>query len=164
VGRNAQRQPGQFKPHIIIFAGQNIENGGTYNQDQNYIWLADTSQNPVNPVPLETGAPHSGNFELQWQGRAPWWSPDEQWVAYRASPPSPEHKNGLYAIFVYQYGGSALAVQLTDPEGNMNHAKWYPNGFPGGPSGNQNRCILPARSIGKANLALRNLDVSPIVG
>jgi hypothetical protein len=158
-------------PNLIVFAGQNVQNSGSYKQDQNYIWLVDMSQNPINPVPLEPGAPSSGNFEAQWQGRAPWWSPDGNWVAfesYRACPPSPEHKKGLYAIFVYRYQGGSPAAQVTDPKWNINHAKWYPNGFPDGPSGSKTLVVASYQLNESGEPAwpygIASLDVSSFVG
>lgn len=160
-----------LNPNLIVFAGQNVVSGGTYNQDQNYIWLVDTSKNPVNPVPLEAGAPSSGSFKPKWQGRAPWWSPDGQWVvfeSYRANPPPSEHKNGLYAIFVYQYQGRIPAAQITDPTWNMNHAKWFPNGFPHGPSGSKT-LVVASYQLGESGqrawpYGIASLDVSSYVG
>jgi WD40-like Beta Propeller Repeat len=122
-------------------------------------------------VPLETGAPSSGNFNPNWQARAPWWSPDGHWVAfesYRESPPTKEHPKGQYAIYLYQYGGSNRATQVTDPAWNMNHAKWYPNGFPSGPSGNPT-LVVASFQLGSGGTpawpyGIANLDVSSIVG
>jgi hypothetical protein len=52
-------------------------------------------------------------------------------------PPQPlaEVGAGLYAIFLYEYGGSNPAIQITDIVYNCNHAKWFPNGFAGCPRG-----------------------------
>ncbi|MGH6796640.1 MAG: TolB family protein [Methylocella sp.] len=162
-----------ISPNLIAFAGQNVQEGGSYNQDQNYIWLVntDTSLNSLNPKPLEQGAPSSGSFNPSWQGRAPWWSPDGNWVAFesnRASPPSSEHPKGQYAIFVYRPGGGNPAVQVTDPKWNMNHAKWYPNGFPGGPSGDK-KMVVASYQPGSAGSpawpwGIVSLDVASIVG
>ncbi len=52
----------------------------------------------------------------------------------RIEPPAPAAREvgaGLYAIFLYEYGGSNPAIQITDIVYNCNHAKWFPNGFPG---------------------------------
>jgi hypothetical protein len=47
----------QFAPNLIAFAGQPVVEGGTYNQDQNYIWVMNIFDDPVSPVPLEYGCP-----------------------------------------------------------------------------------------------------------
>jgi hypothetical protein len=165
----------QANPNLIAFAGQNVATG-TYDQNENYIWVVDTSQPlapGVNPIPLETGAPGSGSFDWHWQGRAPYWSPDGKWVAfesYRASPPPPGQPNGgLYAIYLYEYGGTGPAIKVTDPMWNSQHAKWFPNGFPGLPSGAKTLIVAayqqpdpptpPAWPFGIASL-----NVSSIVG
>jgi Tol biopolymer transport system component len=120
-------------PNLIAFAGQPVS-GPTYNQDQNYIYVMDTSSSDP-PAPLEPGAPASGPFNPNYQGRAPWWSPDGKWVVFESNRPSQYEANGLYAIYLYHYGGSKPAMQVTSTIYNCNHAKWFPNGFPGGPSG-----------------------------
>ncbi|MEH2477425.1 hypothetical protein V1282_000782 [Nitrobacteraceae bacterium AZCC 2146] len=118
----------------LVFAGQ-LPDGGTYDQDNNCIWRTDAGG--LNLRPLEanfSGLPNS-------QGRAPWWSPDGQWVVFESNRPIPKNgqPNGgnpdnLYAIYLYradQTGGPALRV--TDPGFNMNHAKFFPAGFNGVP-------------------------------
>jgi hypothetical protein len=44
-------------------------------------------------------------------------------------PPPLGTPTGLYSIYLYQVGGPDPAIQITDPNYNCNHAKWYPNGF-----------------------------------
>jgi Tol biopolymer transport system component len=120
-------------PNLIAFAGQAVS-GPTYDQDKNYIYVMDTSSSD-GPVPLESGAPGSGAFDPNYQGRAPWWSPDGKWVVFESNRPSQYEANSLYAIYLYEYLGSGPAMQITSTIYNCNHAKWFPNGFPGGPSG-----------------------------
>ena len=123
-------------PNLIAFAGQPVARGRQYNQDFNYIWVMDLASGAA-PVPLEMGAP-IGSYDPRFQGRAPWWSPDGKWVVFESNrPPQPiaEIGAGLYAIFLYQYGGPNAAVQITEIAYNCNHAKWFPNGFPGYPPG-----------------------------
>lgn len=152
----------QASTNLIAFAGQPVQSGGTYDQDLNYIWVMDTETGSVSP--LETGAPGSGPFMPQFQGRAPWWSPDGNWIAFesnRAHQPSAGDEDGLYAIFLYEVGGGNPAIQITDPIYNANHAKWFPSGTelivaayqPGGEG------QPPAYPWG-----LASLDVSSIVG
>ena len=159
-------------PSLIVFAGQNVANG-SYDQDANYIWLADLSQDPVKPIPLETGAASSGPFESKWQGRAPWWSPDGNWVVFESNrlhpPPPGQTSGGLYAIFLYQYGSAGPAIQVTDPMWNMNHAKWFPNGFPGGPSGDKTLIVASYQQPDPSNppawpYGIATLDVSSVIG
>jgi hypothetical protein len=119
-------------PNLIAFAGQPVAQAPQYNQDFNYIWVMDTSSGAA-PVPLETGA-RTDPYDPRFQGRAPWWSPDGKWVVFESNrPPQPvaEVGAGLYAIFLYEYGSSNPAIQITDIVYNCNHAKWFPNGFPG---------------------------------
>ena len=120
-------------PNLIAFAGQAVS-GSTYDQDKNYIYVMDTSGSG-GPAPLESGAPGGGSFNPNFQGRAPWWSPDGKWVVFESNRPSQYEANGLYAIYLYEYLGSGPAMQITSTIYNCNHAKWFPTGFPGGPPG-----------------------------
>jgi WD40-like Beta Propeller Repeat len=122
-----------MNPNLIAFAGQPVS-GSTYNQDKNYIYVMDTSGSG-GPIPLESGALTSGSFNPDYQGRAPWWSPDGKWVVFESNRPSQYEVNSLYAIYLYEYPGSAPATQITSTIYNCNHAKWFPTGFPGGPTG-----------------------------
>ena len=124
-------------PNLIAFAGHAWVEGQPYQQDFNYIYVMDLSSgNP--PVPLEAQAPASGPYDPSFQGRAPWWSPDGKWVVFesnRLCQPPANNGAGMYAIFLYAYRGPNPAMQVTDTSYNCNHAKWYPNGFPGSPAG-----------------------------
>ena len=159
----------QMATNLIAFAGQPTQTSGSYSQDLNYIWWLDTAtQDSVSP--LETGAPSSGLFMPQFQGRAPSWSPDGKWIAFesnRAHQPSTSNPAGLYSIFLYEVDGSNPAIQITDPAYNANHAKWYPNGF-NGVSGSPTLTVAayaPDKNGTPAPpYALASLDVSSIVG
>jgi hypothetical protein len=154
-------------PNLIAFAGQPVAQAPKYNQDFNCIWVIDTSSGKA-PVLLERGA-RADPYDPRFQGRAPWWSPDGKWVAFESNrPPQPlaEVGAGLYAIFLYEYGGSTPAIQITDIVYNCNHAKWFPNGFPGGPPG-AFRLIVAAWQNGGASTAagpygLSVLDLTPL--
>jgi hypothetical protein len=120
-------------PNLIAFAGQPVRT--RYDQDTNYIWVKDTS-NAEPAVPLEYNCPATGDFCPAFQGRAPWWSPDGKWVVFesnRGCVPGHARPNGMYAIYLYEYGRSTPAFAITDWAYNCNHAKWFPNGFSGMP-------------------------------
>jgi hypothetical protein len=114
----------------IAFAGQWIGSQTVYNQDRNYIWLIDASwqiEHCVAPVrPLDPQATAKGAFRPQFQGRAPWFSPDGKWVAFESARADP--KNEFYAIFIQSAQGDGPARQVTDIKWNANHAKFYPDG------------------------------------
>jgi hypothetical protein len=122
----------------LVFAGQ-LPGKGAYNQDNNCIWRTDAGG--ANLRPLEANYSGSGSGLPNFQGRAPWWSPDGQWVVFESNRPIPANgqPNGgnpdnQYAIYLYkadQTGGPAM--QVTDPKFNMNHAKFFPAGFNGVP-------------------------------
>ncbi len=98
--------------NLIAFAGQPVQSSGGYEQDRNYIWIVDTSAPSPAPFALEFGA-LTPPFDKKFQGRAPWWSPDGNWVvfeSYRAQPPSSSDPHGRYAIFLYQYGSQQPAI------------------------------------------------------
>lgn len=119
----------QINPNLIAFAGQTVQSPPVkYDQDKNYIWVMDTSQTPVSIVPLEDPTLSSGCFKHKFQARAPWWSPDGNWIVFESTR---DTTDGKYAIYLYEVGKNNAAVQLTDPIFNMNHAKWFPNGFLG---------------------------------
>ncbi len=153
-------------PSLIAFAGQPVS-GSTYNQDENYIYVMDTSSSNA-PTPLEPGAPTSGSFNSSYQGRAPWWSPDGKWVVFESNRPSQYEANGLYAIYLYQYGflGPGPARQITSTIYNCNHAKWFPTGFPKRPAG-PFQLIVAAWQNGAATppsgpYGLSVLDLTPL--
>jgi hypothetical protein len=153
------------QPHLIAFAGQVVQQGGKYDEDNNYIWLLDTRSKTVKP--LEPGCPRKGKFERRFQGRAPWWSPCGTWLVFesvRASKVSAD----LYSIFLIKYGEST-PIRITHPKYNMNHAKWFPNGFPGHRPGPPMLSVASWRPPKKgqppaAPYQLATLDVSSIVG
>jgi hypothetical protein len=161
----------QVNPDLVAFAGQIVSNSGPYQQDYNYIWVVDQSKGPTSAAPMENGCPSSGPFDPSFQGRAPWWSPDGKWIVFesnRACPPPANNGEGMYAIFLYEVGGSGSAIQLTDPKYNMNHAKWFPFGFPGFPGGYPTLIVAAFQPVGMGNppawpYGLASLDVSSFV-
>ena len=78
-----------------------------YDQDSNYIWVVDLST--ITATPLEGSGLSTGPFQPDYQARAPWWSPDGNWVvfeSYRASLPANGSK-GMYAIYLFDYSAGA---------------------------------------------------------
>jgi Tol biopolymer transport system component len=153
-------------PNLIAFAGQPV--GSSYDQDMNYIWVKDiSSSDPA--VTLEYNAPAAGGYCPAFQGRAPWWSPDGKWVVFesnRGCVPSHTRPNGMYAIYLYEYGVPNPAFAITDWGYNCNHAKWFPNGFPEGPAG-PFQLIVAAWQNGGTNqpsepYGLAILDLAPL--
>jgi Tol biopolymer transport system component len=88
----------------VAFAGQR-NSGQAYNQEDNQIWLVDTSgvAKILEKQPL--------------QGRTPAWSPDGKQLAFESDRGSP---SGLYAVFLINRDGSGL-IQVTDYALNANH-------------------------------------------
>jgi Tol biopolymer transport system component len=150
----------QASPNLIAFAGQPTANGA-YNQDYNYIWILDTSTGESKP--MEPGCPTSGPFQAAYQGRAPWWSPDGNWVAFESN-----RSGSGYSIYLFDYTIGGPAVQITDPSYNMNHAKWFPTGFPGGPAGNPSLVVAAFQNGANGGppalpYGIATLNVSPWV-
>jgi Tol biopolymer transport system component len=140
-------------PNRIVFAGQLIGSQTSYNQDLNYIWFVDNGTTPQTLRPLDQNAPTSGPFDPAFQGRAPWWSPNGQWVAFESTRAS---TSGLYAIFIQDSAGANPAMQVLDVQWNANHAKWFPSGT-----------VLVAtvlQASGKTARGIATLDVSGFVG
>lgn len=114
----------QTSPSLIAFAGQVVKTGTTYNQDKNYIWLTNTPATQPTVRTLAPGAP-TNKFDPNYQGRAPWYSPDGKWTVFESNR---FNSSGLYSIFIQIADGSSTAVRVTNPGWDAQHAKFYPNG------------------------------------
>ena len=113
----------QVDPRLIAFAGQPVGNT-PYDQDTNYIWIADRATSPVTVLPLDKRAPPDPPFERQFQGRAGWWSPDGEWIAFESNRNCTLET--AYAILLQKGSGTEPARQVTDCSWNAQHAKWFP--------------------------------------
>jgi Tol biopolymer transport system component len=141
----------QTNSNLIAFAGQVVIPKGTYNQDKNYIWLTDTSTTPPTVRTLAPGAPTS-HFDPNYQGRAPWYSPDGKWIAFESNR---FNSKGQYSIFIQIADGSSTAVRVTDPRWDAQHTKWYPNGT--------ELVVSVLQSFSTTKRGIAKLDVSAFV-
>jgi Tol biopolymer transport system component len=141
----------QTNSNLIAFAGQPVKSGSTYNQNKNYIWLTDTSTNPPTVRTLAPAAPLT-HFDPNYQGRAPWYSPNGQWIAFESNR---FNSSGLYSIFIQIADGSQTAVRVTDPRWDAQHTKWYPNG--------KELVVSILQKFGVVDRGIASLDVSAFV-
>jgi WD40-like Beta Propeller Repeat len=149
----------QVNPNLVAFAGQRIAadpfNPPRYDQQRNYIWVTDASTEPPTVEPLDKDAPARGPFDPRYQGRAPWWSPDGNWVAFESSRAATKDALGEYAIFIQDAAGKNPAMQVTDPKWNGQHPKWYPDGV--------TLVAAVSQQPGKKRFGIARLDVSGFV-
>ena len=144
----------QKNSNLIAFAGQVVIPNTKYNQNTNYIWLLDTSTTPPAVRTLDPGIPKKP-FDAKYQGRAPWYSPDGNWIAFESTR---SNSLGLASIFIQKADGSTPAVQVTDQKWDANHPKWYPNGT---------ELVAAVRQFPDTkdtNRGIAKLDVSAFVG
>lgn len=128
--------PQPSNPTRIAFAGQPAlaswglstpPPSGTnpvYNQDNNYVFLNTSSNGTYTSAPLEPAA-SIATFDPAYQGRAPYWSPNGQYIVFESS------RAGGYALFLANVANAAQGaapVQLTDATCWAQHAKFLPGG------------------------------------
>ena len=128
--------PQPLNPTRIAFAGQPAlaswglsttpPSGATpaYNQDNNYVFLNTASNGVYTSAPLEPAA-NTATYNPAYQGRAPYWSPNGQYIVFESS------RAGGYALFLANVASAAQGVapvQLTDTTYWAQHAKFLPGG------------------------------------
>ena len=103
-------------------AGQTPPATATYNQDNNYVFInSPKAGGGYQSSPLESAASMT-SFDAAYQGRAPYWSPDGNYVVFESS------RAGGYALFLATIGKTTPPVQLTATAYWAQHAKFSPDG------------------------------------
>jgi Tol biopolymer transport system component len=107
---------------LVAFAGQVPNLINTYDQNWNQIWVKQGSDNPkqINGI----------------QGRAPWFSPTGDRIAYESILTPTDGFNPSFRIWVMPYPPPAAPPTVLQPGGQMvtpaelavQHAKWSPDG------------------------------------
>lgn len=109
-------------PNLVAFAGQAPNLAQTYDQNWNQIWVQNGSDPETSPAMEVNGI----------LGRAPWWSPNGQFIAFESVLTSTDGYNAFYRIWVLPLTvdpPSVGTMQLvTPPDLPVQHAKWSPNG------------------------------------
>jgi hypothetical protein len=112
--------------NLIAYAGQPdmawaAAATSNYNQDFNYVFLNSNNGGVFSSSPLEPDASVL-IYNQSYQGRAPVWSPDGNYVAFESN------RNGGYAIFLANVATGGAPVQVTDARYGAQHAKFFPDG------------------------------------
>lgn len=108
-------------PNLLVFAGQAV-GSGSYDENFNYVYVSDTSVIPPKVRPLDQQAPQ--NYSGRYQGRAPTWSTDGQWVVFESNRAC--QNANLYALFLQDGMGATPARQVTDCAYNAQHGRFMP--------------------------------------
>jgi WD40-like Beta Propeller Repeat len=117
----------QTHPNLVAFAGQFNSASNYYNQDLNYVWVADASTGRPRVAPLDRHAPRGPAFKPIFQARAGWWSPDGQWFAFESNRACNNISGQTYAIYIQDAMGITPARQVSDcASWNVQHPKWFP--------------------------------------
>ncbi|KIA97241.1 hypothetical protein OA93_15010 [Flavobacterium sp. KMS] len=134
------------KPRSIAFAGQS-SSSGSYNQEDNYIFLNVEDGNEFLSIPMERSA-NLKPIDKHFQGRAPAISPDGNYIAFESN------RDEGYAIYLFNLSKPENPpVQLTDSKVKLNaqHPKFFPDG---------SRLIFSAVSPGDAYNSIVWIDIS----
>jgi hypothetical protein len=99
-----------------------------YNQDNNYVFVNANKGGVFSSAPLEPAA-SIATYNPAYQGRAPYWSPDGNYVVFESS------RAGGYALFLADIVKGTPPVQITDASYWAQHAKFLPFGTAVVPSG-----------------------------
>jgi hypothetical protein len=92
-----------------------------YDQDNNYVFVNKSTGGAFSSAPLEANA-SIATYMPAYQGRAPYWSPDGNYVVFESS------RNGGYALFLANVTKGTAPVQLTATGYWAQHAKFLPGG------------------------------------
>lgn len=143
---------------LIAYAGQPAIPGGwngpVYDENVNYIFLNTWVGGPGGgfvSTPMEANAP-IGAFDPNFEGRAPDWSPDGNWIAFESN------RSGQgFAIYLCNLAASPRTViQVTDPALNAQHARFFPDGT------KLIMCIKPDKDSKTTGIAW--VDISGLLG
>lgn len=112
--------------NLIAYAGQPDMAWGPaasagYNQDYNYVFVNAENNGVFTSAPLEPQA-SIAVYDPAYQGRAPVWSPDGNYVAFESD------RAGGYALFLANVAAGTAPVQVTDAHYGAQHPKFFPDG------------------------------------
>jgi dipeptidyl aminopeptidase/acylaminoacyl peptidase len=108
-------------PDLVAFAGQAPNLAQTYDQNWNQIWIQNGSD------------PHQ-SLALQIDGilgRAPWWSPNGQYIAFESVLTPTDGYNPFYRIWIlgkFDPPSVGTMQMVTPADLPVQHAKWSPSG------------------------------------
>ena len=113
-------------PRLLALAAQHFNaSSGNYDENFNYVYIANTAGKPPRVTPLDQRAPVN-RYVARFEGRTPTWSPDGRWIAFESNRNCAlPQADPYFAIFIQDAEGQMPARQVTDCGYNAQHAKWY---------------------------------------
>ena len=102
------------QPPDIDNVGESSDLQPGYNQQDNNIWV----QTATTDNPFSIQVPGHGN------GRAPWWSPDGNFIVFESDYLHADGKS--LAIFVYRITDQSITAVTPLSGWSCSHAKWHP--------------------------------------